>query len=512
MPVSANPPMIDRTDPRFDLLKKGNNARFPDSAVPPPSKIAVCADGAECAAALQQIVAAGLRPTVKSGGHGYEDFWQNNPGGAIIDLSTHDTVDKGKYGYRVGAGTMLGVAYAQLYKKYGVTMPGGSCYSVGAGGHISGGGYGVLSRLFGLTSDWVTSMDIVTVDAHGKVIERHIDKDHDADLFRACRGAGGGNYGIITDFYFEKLPTAPSQVADAGVSFAWSDLTEAKFTKLLVTYGDYLEGRGKDKDTWGLFTMMGVSPAAGPQARIGVHVQFCNLDGTTNDLSVLHEFFDSFKDLNPQPNAGGGGGGRNGQMMAPVLQNKEGRPYDVSKRHWYDATVAGGVGGGGSRGKYKSAYMKKSFSPEECAAVFKFMKSPSAGAMGSVMAVDSYGGAVNDTARLADTSCSQRASVMKLQYQCYWRDKEQDASHLKYMDDLYTAIYTGPQVAPEYQGTPMGPRFEGCYMNYSDADMLRYKFWPELFYGTGELYPFLIAVKKKYDPNNVFHSSMSVRA
>ena len=511
MPVSANPPMIDRNDPRFDVLKKGNNARFPDSAVPPLSKIAICADGAECAAALQQIVSAGLRPTVKSGGHGYEDFWQNNPGGVLIDMSTHDTVDKGKYGYRVGAGTMLGVAYAQLYKKFGVTMPGGSCYGVGSGGHISGGGYGVLSRLFGITSDWVTSMDIVTVDAHGKVIERHIDKDHDADLWKACRGAGGGNFGIITNFYFEKLPTAPSEVADAGVSFAWSDLTEAKFTKLLMTYGDYLEGRGKDKDTWGLFTMMGVSPAAGPQARIGVHVQFCNLDGTANDLSVLHEFFDSFKGLNPLSNMGGGGG-RNGQMMAPTLQNKEGRPYDVTKRLWYEATVSGGVGGGGSRGKYKSAYMKKSFSAEECAAVFKFMKTPDAGALGSVMAIDSYGGAVNDTARLADTSVSQRASVMKLQYQCYWRDKEQDAIHLKYMDDLYTAIYTGPQVGPEYQGTPMGPRFEGCYMNYSDSDMLKYKFWPELFYGTGELYPFLIAVKKKYDPNNVFHSSMSVRA
>jgi FAD/FMN-containing dehydrogenase len=353
-------------------------------------------------------------------------------------------------------------------------------------------------------------MDVLTVDAHGKVIERHVDKEHDADLFRACRGAGGGNYGIITDFYFEKLPVAPSEVADAGVSFAWSDLTEAKFTKLLMRYGDFFEGRGKDKDTWGLFTFFGVSPAAGPQARIGMHAQFCNPDGTAKDVAVLHEFFDSFKDLNPLPNAGGGGG-RNAQAMAAPLRNLDGRPYDISYRHWYDATVSGGVGGG-SRGKYKSAYMKQSFTAEECAAAYRFMKTPSAGALGSVMAVDSYGGAVNDPARIADTACSQRASVMKLQYQCYWRDAEQDPIHLKFMDDFYTAIYTGPQVGAEYQGTPMGPRFEGCYMNYSDADMLRYKFWPELFYGTGDLYPFLIAVKKKYDPNNVFHSSMSVRA
>jgi len=152
-----------------------------------------------------------------------------------------------------------------------------------------------------------------------------------------------------------------------------------------------------------------------------VHVQFCNLDGTANDLSVLHEFFDSFKDLNPLPNMGGGGGGRNGQMMAPALQNKEGRPYDVTKRLWYEATVSGGVGGG-EAGKYKSAYMKKSFSPEECAAVFKFMKSPSAGRW------------VGDGGRLVWRRGERYGAsggyfvlaegfVMKLQYQCYWAIK-----------------------------------------------------------------------------------------
>jgi FAD/FMN-containing dehydrogenase len=59
---------------------------------------------------------------------------------------------------------------------------------------------------------------------------------------------------------------------------------------------------------------------------------------------------------------------------------------------------------------------------------------------------------------------------------------------------------------------PFGPRYEGCYMNYADADMLRYGFWPQLFFGAGDLYPFLQKVKQRYDPNNIFHSSMSVRA
>lgn len=48
-------------------------------------------------------------------------------------------------------------------------------------------------------------------------------------------------------------------------------------------------------------------------------------------------------------------------------------------------------------------------------------------------------------------------------------------------------------------------------MNYADTDMLRYSYWPELFYGRAGLFPFLQQVKRRYDPNNIFHSSMSIR-
>jgi FAD/FMN-containing dehydrogenase len=41
--------------------------------------------------------------------------------------------------------------------------------------------------------------------------------------------------------------------------------------------------------------------------------------------------------------------------------------------------------------------------------------------------------------------------------------------------------------------------------------MLRYSYWPELYYGRTVLYPFLQDVKRRYDPNNIFHNSMSIR-
>jgi hypothetical protein len=156
--------------------------------------------------------------------------------------------------------------------------------------------------------------------------------------------------------------------------------------------------------------------------------------------------------------------------------------------------------------------MKQSFTPAECSTIYKILTSPNIDSHGAVLSIDSYGGAVNNPERIEDTAIAQRASVMKLQWQCYWRNKDEDAGRLKFVDDYYTAVYTGSHVPPENQGTPFGPRYEGCYMNYADVDMLRYDYWPQLFYGTGDLYSFLRKVKRRYDPNNIFHSSMSVRS
>jgi FAD/FMN-containing dehydrogenase len=516
MPTKSHPVMIDRKDPRFDTVKKGHNLRFPATDAEEASRVVICSNGEETAEALQRIVASGLRPTVRSGGHCYEDFVSNNPNGAIIDLSLHDVVDAGPSGspFRVSPGAVLGNVYSSLYKRYGVVIPAGSCYMVGAGGHISGGGYGVLSRLHGLTVDWITSIDILTVDSHGKVVERRVDKLHDPDLFRACRGAGGGNFGIITNFSFDKLANAPREIAEAQISFSWASMTEEKFTKILTLYGDYWEGRGKDPDTWGLFGMMGLAPRSNQRGRIGFGVQFCNPDGTAEDLSVLHEFFDRFAELRPDPvqPVGALSANRSSEFRQDAPPTGKYKFYEVTRQPWLNATVGGGGGGAGSRAKYKSAYMKKTFTPAECSAIYRYLTSPDVGARGAVLAVDSYGGAVNNLERVNDTAIVQRSSIMKLQWQSYWRGEEEDAAHLKFMDEFYTGVYTGSHVPAEYQGTPLGERYEGCYMNYADADMLRYSYWPQLFYGTGDLYPFLQQVKRRYDPNNIFHSSMSVRA
>jgi len=507
-------------DPRFQTLGRGNNRRWPVSDADAASRIEVCHSADDAAEALQKAVRAGQRPTVKSGGHCYEDFVVNNPGGVILDLSllTESDATGSGHTYKIGTGTHLGDAYNRLYKEYGVTFPGGSCYGVAAGGHISGGGYGVLSRLHGLTVDWLSAVDILTVDAKGNVAKQRVDSKHEPDLFRACCGAGGNNFGIITAYYFDKMPVAPREVVNVSMSFPWEEMTPERFEAIITTYGHYFETRGKDPDTWGMFTFLGLSHKS--SGRISISVQFCNPDGTCDDLKVLNEFVDLFQPCKPVATETQSMDSRHTEkgVTAHILTRPDGTPlpcsgpHNMNKQAWYDATVRGGVGGG-ARAKYKSSYMKKGFTRDEARIIYKHLtREIPAVDLSGILAADSYGGAVNKVELAKTTSIPQRASVLKLQFQSYWQNPKDDAGRLQWMRDFYTDLYSGPDANPAYKGTPYyNDQYEGCYINYPDADMLAYPFWPQLYYGEGELYPFLQDVKRRYDPNNIFHHSMSIR-
>src|ERR1700722_5319801 len=237
---------VTRSDPRYALLHRSRNFRWDGDAADAHAEIELCETAEQAAEALQRAVHAGMRPTVRSGGHCYEDFVVNNPGGMLLDLSLlkSDALPGDGDRYRISPGQQLGEAYIDLYKRRGVTIPGGSCYNVGAGGHITGGGYGVLSRLHGLTVDWLSAVEILTVDNKGHVALNRFDEQHDPDLFRACRGGGGGNFGVVTGFLFDRLPTAPFEVVNAHISFDWRTMTEGNFVAIVQAFGDYFEKRG----------------------------------------------------------------------------------------------------------------------------------------------------------------------------------------------------------------------------------------------------------------------------
>ena len=145
--------------------------------------------------------------------------------------------------------------------------------------------------------------------------------------------------------------------------------------------------------------------------------------------------------------------------------------------------------------------------------VYKYLTRtvPGVDLQGSVMPIDSYGGAVNAKGMAEVTSAWQRGSIMKVQFQQYWERPEEDAGRLQWTREFYKELYS-QQVDPRYAGTPYPNKYyEGCYINYPDSDMLAYAFWPQLYYGE-QVYSFLQKVKRRYDSNNIFHHKMSIRA
>jgi FAD/FMN-containing dehydrogenase len=179
-------------DPRFD------DAR--------PAGIAYCAIPADVSACLAFARRFGVPIAARSGGHSYGGW--STTSGLVIDVSrmSRVTVDAATGTARVGAGTHLIDLYNEL-AAHGRAVPGGSCPTVGVAGLALGGGVGVVGRLYGLTCDNVVAVQIVTADG----VVRECSQTSDPDLFWACRGGGGGSFGVVTEFTLRTHP-APDLV------------------------------------------------------------------------------------------------------------------------------------------------------------------------------------------------------------------------------------------------------------------------------------------------------------
>jgi FAD/FMN-containing dehydrogenase len=172
-------------DPRFDSLH--------------PAGIAYCGNPHDVATSLAFVRKYGLPVAARCGGHSYAGW--SSTSGLIVDVTRMAGVTVSGGTATVGAGTRLIDFYNDLATS-GRAVPGGSCPTVGISGLTLGGGIGVVGRAYGLTCDNVTSMQIVTAD--GQI--RTANAQTNSDLFWACRGGGGGNFGVVTSFTFTTHP------------------------------------------------------------------------------------------------------------------------------------------------------------------------------------------------------------------------------------------------------------------------------------------------------------------
>ena len=179
-----------------------------------PKAIVSCASPKDVSEAIDFATRNGHETALRSGGHSFAGH--SSTRGMVIDVGPMRSVSVSQNVATVGAGARLGEVYDAL-QPHGRAIPAGSCPDVGVAGQALGGGLGILGRRYGTTSDHLTGAQIVLAD--GTILD--CDEDHDADLFWALRGAGAGNFGVVTSLTFRTVP-APV-VTNLHVAWRYSE-------------------------------------------------------------------------------------------------------------------------------------------------------------------------------------------------------------------------------------------------------------------------------------------------
>ncbi|GAB3990092.1 FAD-binding oxidoreductase [Actinoallomurus acanthiterrae] len=462
--------LIRPDDTDYATARKNFNPRFDTIR---PAGIAYCESPHDVAECLNFVRRYGLPVAPRCGGHSYTGASLST--GLVIDVSPMSSirVDAPSGTATIGAGARLVDVYDRLGTA-GVSVPAGSCPTVGISGLTLGGGVGVVSRAHGVLSDNLRAIEMVTADGR----KRTCDARNDPDLFWACRGGGGATFGVATSFTFATHPTSSivvfflswpwssaRSVIDAWQRWApfapdalWSNLHvldgQAQAAPTLQVGGTYLGARD---DAVRLIEALQAKIGAAPSSQVVEtttyeHAMMIEAGCTTKSTAQCH---------------------LPGSLPGRTPAGQESREPEYAASHIFTRPMTGaaidtilgsvrrrgGLAGGGQGG----------------------------------IAFDALGGAVNRVAPDA-TAFVHRDGLFNAQFTTTWT----------------TAAATGAIRAQQAWlrafHTAMKPYASGqAYQNYADAGLSN---WKQAYFGAN--YPKLLKVKNQYDPDRVFHSPQTV--
>jgi FAD/FMN-containing dehydrogenase len=228
-------PVLQPGDPDYDSARSIWNAMIERR----PALIARCLDSADVAASVNFARTHGLPLAVRGGGHNIAGNAICDDG-LVIDLtgmrSVH--VDAQARRARVDGGALLSDVDHET-QSWGLAVPLGINSTTGAAGLTLGGGFGWLSRMYGLTVDNMVGAEIVTADGQ----RRHIGPTQEPELFWGIRG-GGGNFGVVTEFEFALHPVGPMVTAGLIVFPA------AEGPTVMRRYRDFVDVLPNELSVW----------------------------------------------------------------------------------------------------------------------------------------------------------------------------------------------------------------------------------------------------------------------
>jgi FAD/FMN-containing dehydrogenase len=221
-----------------------------------PALIVSCANAADVSTAVTFAREHSLVVSVRSGGHSIAGH-STNDGGMVIDLSKMKaiTIDPTRRTARIEPG-LTWAEVAAAAQPYGLALTSGDMGSVGVGGLLLGGGIGWMVRKYGLTIDRLRAVELVTAD--GAFLRASADEQ--AELFWGVRG-GEGNFGVATAFEVDLHP--------AGMILGGAIFYDAADAKSLVrAYAHYAAAAPDELSTQALLMYAPPAPFL-PQAQQG---------------------------------------------------------------------------------------------------------------------------------------------------------------------------------------------------------------------------------------------------
>ena len=428
-------------DSEYDEDKK----LFNDKIVNEPLAICYPTNESEVAKVVRIARDENLIVTVRGGRHGPAGFAVGN-GAIVIDLSEllGIEVDRESATVTVAAGEKW-KAVDTATTPFGLATTGGSCSMVGVVGFTLGGGYGYLARSFGMGCDQLLSARIV--NAESKTLD--VDHENHSELFWGLRGAGCGNFGVVTRLQL-RLHTIPETMYGGAVIWPLKHRT-----KIASCVRDLL----LDEENQHLTLNMAIQRFPFPTGEWSVIVNGLFV----GELSVGQAR------LNPLERLGG-----------HVLNLMgECRYFDIQSDLDEDILVHAQ----GMRAKWKSGYIP----PEHfvtCTEVLADFATCSPSSL-AVLSFDMMGGGALANKYPAATAFPHRLQAFGYCARAFWRNEQADEANEKWVHQLHDEL--------------AAYRSEGSYFNYADPDI---KDWGKAYFSAN--LPRLIQLKRTVDPDNRF--------
>ncbi|WP_214367777.1 FAD-binding oxidoreductase [Pseudonocardia sp. H11422] len=444
---SVRGPVITRDDEEYEEARKVYNAMIDRR----PALVVRCANAGDVMQAVDFARENGLDPAVRGGGHSVPGFGTCDDG-VVIDLSGMRgvRVDPTRGTARAEGGATWGDFNAATHA-FGSATTGGIVSTTGVSGLTLGGGIGYLARGCGLSCDNLVSADVVIADGRFLVAS----EDDNADLFWALRG-GGGNFGVVTSLEFRLHP-----VKDIYGGPMFYELSDAE--TVLRFFRDFIADA---PEQFGGFPAFQIAPPLPfiPQDRHGepfLAVVSCWAGSLDQGEQVLKPFHD----------------------IAPVVAEFVGpMPYPALNSA-FDALVPPGLQ------HYWKANFVTDLTDEAIAAHLEH--GPKVPVVNSTMHIYPINGACHRVAPEA-TAFPYRDANFAAVIAGMWPDPAANDANIAWVRDYYEAT------APHSEA--------GGYINFMGAD------------DQGRItanyrgnYDRLVDVKRKYDPDNLFHLNQNIQ-